>query len=521
MKLLRVLALVSALIGAPAWAAYNPAGVTSVGTPAQFQFSPGSSDVTTQFQAMFTAAASNRGLNAGSVLLPCGTYNISSPITISAANLRGFDFGGEAEGCVVINQLTNATPIFKMASSSAPYINTVIRFHNFTATWSNQQTNAVDPSNASVVLECSVASGGSCFNFEMDHVFGQNGSRMLSADSGTNMWGINFHDNYRDRSMTGAVLYMPTTAGEPRVTIRNNYVYVDGSVQKETFYNIFGTAQLLAENNEFNGATTTPIDASTIHLFSLSQSSGVISNLNVEFLYTQNNGSLIYATNGSGVTPPVHLHLDHLNLGVYNTNASVLYGVQGFSANTGAPPSLVMTIDGLTTNCYSTCTGSFLPYTANQSTEIPWVSEVDYLVNSVNTALGGHYNPNSALGGSYAGTYPEYDYDIQPANYTQTWGDVNVTLTMRSASGLASAKVNEFVNQLSANRTITLPSTNFDDGTEFVIVRKATTPGAFTLTVVDPVSGNSCTFPNSTNGSVVYRATGYATWIPINRVNCN
>jgi hypothetical protein len=59
---------------------------------------------------------------------------------------------------------------------------------------------------------------------------------------------------------------------------------------------------------------------------------------------------------------------------------------------------------------------------------------------------------------------------------------------------------------LTANRTITLPNSGLYEGMEFHIVRRATTPGAFTLQITDPIGANNYTFAASTNGYVKYRA---------------
>jgi hypothetical protein len=48
---------------------------------------------------------------------------------------------------------------------------------------------------------------------------------------------------------------------------------------------------------------------------------------------------------------------------------------------------------------------------------------------------------------------------------------------------------------------------------EFEIVRKAATPGAFTLQVVDPVNANNYTIAASANGWVRYRYRG--AWRPM------
>ena len=86
--------------------------------------------------------------------------------------------------------------------------------------------------------------------------------------------------------------------------------------------------------------------------------------------------------------------------------------------------------------------------------------------------------------------------------------DINGTssVTLTNASG----KVQLFNQTLVTNINCSLPSTGMYVGMEITVIRRAASPGAFTLQVVDPLSGQNYTFAASTNGSVRYRYTGNA-----------
>lgn len=66
---------------------------------------------------------------------------------------------------------------------------------------------------------------------------------------------------------------------------------------------------------------------------------------------------------------------------------------------------------------------------------------------------------------------------------------------------------------LTANRTLTLPNTGLLDGQIIRVVRWATTPGAFTYTISDPLGGRSAIIAASTKGFSQWRAVGTGEWL--------
>lgn len=93
-----------------------------------------------------------------------------------------------------------------------------------------------------------------------------------------------------------------------------------------------------------------------------------------------------------------------------------------------------------------------------------------------------------------SGTIDHYGrYNLRPAMISADRGDANATLVVGT-----DVWIQRFATNLTANRTVTLSSTNADDGDEWEIVR--TGLGAFTLDV-----GGLKTIPNSTAARVVVR----------------
>lgn len=102
---------------------------------------------------------------------------------------------------------------------------------------------------------------------------------------------------------------------------------------------------------------------------------------------------------------------------------------------------------------------------------------------------------------------PSFNANLLTADELQTRGDANVTLVVTDP------RFQYFNQTLTANRTITLPNTSVTPGLEFHVIRYASTPGAFTLQVVDPLSAKSYTFASGTRGFAKYRAVSSGEWL--------
>ena len=458
-------------------------------------------------------------LNGQSLFLPCGTYNINAVLPITTS--YGWDIGGQSPNCAIISQQTNATAIFQITGANV----WGWKIHDLQGSWLNKQTSGVDSSHLSDIVE--VTSGAAVYNFQISRVWGVNGSRMMTLDSGGVLWGATFANNYRDKTMTGSVVSIsPASPGEPRITIRDNFSQIDGAVQTESMFVLYDVGQLIMENNEIDGVgtLTTPFNTSTIHLIDLSQTSGTIDGFNVEAIWTKSGGSLINVQ-GSNTVGSFHVALKHIIMADNVTDSSKLDGVYMYSANAGSPPAMVVSIDGLTTAAYAGSSSNIWPWDAQAFVELQSISGIITTTNNAFWTSEGHFNPVIASGGSYVGGFPLIDNDIKAPDCSQSVGNVNVTLTLRSNNfeGGTGCKYIYLTTHLTANRTITLPLIDtFDDGTEFVFIRnEPATISAFSWIISDPNSGTTCTFPASTNGTVTAHAPSYAQFFFKDKVGCS
>lgn len=365
---------------------------SAIAQPAAFQVSTADVDTTAAFQAMVTAGTKA----GGSVFLPCGHYRISAPITIG--NAYGFRIYGEARGCVTITQSTPATPIFRIAG----YLDHGFRIDDITATWA-----APDRDPGAAIVEIVGGGGdGSEFNFELDHLVGANGSRMLSVRKGGLAWGINFHDNTRESSMTGAMIGMPSQAGIPHISIRDNYARLDGGTMTEDLLQIYACPELIAENNEVNGYGNGAFDSKKLHLFALGQTSGLIQGFNVEGIHITGGGALIFVANGG---PNLQsLILRDIRLASYVDDKMPAYGIYAAAASNN---SSSLEVDGLGAYAYPGSQASLGPYIADANTKISSIRAINW-VKPDGTSYG-HYSPDK-LKPDYTGAVPVMDYDMAP-----------------------------------------------------------------------------------------------------------
>ena len=224
------------------------------------------------------------------IYFPCGSYLISTAIPVQSY-VGGRVYGAD-RGCVTITQNTAATPIFKMTG----LITWGFRFDDFTGNWTTQ-----DSSTGAAIVETDNGVNGSSFNFEFDHINGQKGSRMLSQGTSTSMWGVNFHDNVRQSTMTGALIGMNAGPGEPTYAIRSNYA-VMGNTQTEPMFLLYNVNELYMVNNEIDSGTDeTPYNLATHPVVSINQSNGVIQGLHFEAFAFTGAGPILFVGGGGTI----------------------------------------------------------------------------------------------------------------------------------------------------------------------------------------------------------------------------
>jgi len=181
------------------------------------------------------------------------------------------------------------------------------------------------------------------------------------------------------------------------------------------------------------------------------------------------------------------------NIRAINSSVNGVLGTGGASYFLFGNSGTTLSVYGLT--AYDSLTGGTLyAYTADAA--VPFVADVKIVgLRSTDDVF-----PST-------GCSPKFDADRRQKDRVTDLADASIVLTA------ASTRIQYLNATLTANRTVTLPNAGLYEGMEFEIVRKTTTPGAFTLQVVDPVNGNNFTIAASANGYVRYRYRG--AWRPM------
>ena len=274
-------------------------------------------------------------------------------------------------------------------------------------------------------------------------------------------------------TLSGACFFASPTpsVGQPNINIDN--IYINASAATEPSIYISSGDNVTIRNVEFNAGSITPqMSIASTPMVS------VISSKSEQFAF------------GSGSNALWDFPNSYVNFSGVSFN--------GFTG-TGTPKLIQagaggkIKVDGLYATSSMTA-GTALVYSA------------DDIISSGNMNLLGLVTKNIR---AYLGNVavPRIDFDVMSIDITQTNGDTSVTL-------LATApRVQYFNTTLTANRSIILPSTGLVDGLDFEVVRYAGTPGAFTLQVVDPVSGKNYTIASGSKGFARYRAVGTGEWL--------
>ena len=418
----------------------------------------GTADDTAAIQAALNATFS---INGGSLYFPDGIYRITAKLVIPFAT--GWRIYGSSRGSTTIRQATANTPIFSLEGT----LTHSWEISELTFTWASAQPAA---NTGAVAIRLGTGtSGHTFFNWQVRRCTFYNGFRAIAADAvnSPSVWGVRIADCVFGGSMSGAAFFaIPSPAvGQPNITIEN--CLLDAASAAEAQLRLSSGDNVLFRNLEFlNGtAPVALIDVSTTTAMAM------ISCKTENYNAGASSSSALWGFSAC-------------NLRVTSCSCNGLLG-------SGGTPRFISSVGGSISifglSCSSSMTGgTAIAYTAST---IPFVADVILLNNftdKLRTYLG-----NVAL--------PRIDADKCQPDVITDIGDASVTLTA------GSDRIQYCNVTLTANRTVTLPSTGLYQGMEFDIVRKAATPGAFTLTVVDPVSGNNHVIASSTNGRVRYR----------------
>jgi len=503
--------------------------------------------------AAIQAAIDNLGYNSAvgnSIQLANCEFYIDATLTIKEK--AGFRIYGTSRGGTIINMVRNNTPIFTFTASSKQNTNAWDMGY-FTLQWSDNQSfnvtasvstagvmtvtttagtlaagqtvggpgmpteptitsqlsgkagstgtyqlsaaplSAISPETIAVANSSALGfyfTGGTSvyhFDWNVTRVTFNNGFRAFSTDA-TNpalVWGATVDNFTVQPTASGAFFWANNAgAGQPRIAFRDGHI-VCPAIAIDPEIAINAVDGILLENVEMNnGSFTSSVPQVYIN-----------SGLNVTFVNVKSESASI--TGGTGGNVPALWNLA-------NTNA-VLIGVKVANLTvTGSSSQAVFVSDNLTTfgqlsihgmSVFAIGSGNnLLAYSAGAILEVENLSLFG-IATIGNRAYLGNVQAAKLLA------------DALTMNATQKQGDNSYS------AAITDARVVWYDAALTANRTVTLPKCTFD-GQEFDVVRKTATPGAFTLTVADPVSGFSEVIPASTNGFSNWRCVG-TEWIPI------
>ncbi len=423
----------------------------------------GTTDDTVAIQNAINAVI---GTSGGSLYFPNGTYRITGKLVIPLS--YGWRIHGQSMLGARIRQHTTNTRIFSFET-----VNTWgWEICEMTLEWNSQQTTANTQAIA-IFMGSGTASSTGFYDWHIRRVSFAKGFRGIAGDSANSpaLWGVHIVDCNCDGSMAGAFYYASPTpsVGQPNVRIEHCRLSCQG-MGEEAIKISSGDSVYLANIELLNGGPTH-------RLMQLSTCFTVtVINCKSENYNVGAAGGRIFG-------------FSNCNVRVFNTNVNGVQGTAGASYFLFGESGTTMSIIGLTATTSMTG-GTLLVYTAD--TAVPLVADIKLNPTGTGRASDDVF--------PWSGCAPKFDADKRQRDRINDIGDADAAL---SASSLAIQYQNV---TLTANRAITLPSTGLYEGMSFHIVRRATTPGAFTLQVTDPIGANNYTFASATNGYVKYRA---------------
>ncbi len=407
----------------------------------------------------------------GGLYFPKGTYKITAKLVIPFST--GWRIFGESREGTRIKQFSSNTRIFSFETENT----WGWEIAELALSWNTQQTTANSQSIAIFFGTGASSSGEGFYNWQVRRMSFSFGFRAIAADSTNSppLWGLRVSDCAFGGTMAGAFFFaVPSPSiGQPNICIENSTLSCQGA--GEAIVQISASNATSLRNLEFlNGSKS---GCNGLIVATTSKNLTII-DCKSEAYNVETGGASLFAFPDSNVKA---INVSCLNVAGSAGNSYFLYGPAG--------ADLIVIGLAATTNMTG---GNLLAYYATGS--MPFVANV-----KLNYLGSGHATDNirGVLGNV---TVPKFNADKRQMDYITDIGDASATLT-------ATSDAVQYQNvTLTANRTITLPNTGLYEGMAFHIVRRATTPGAFTLQVTDPLGANNYTFASATNGYVKYRA---------------
>lgn len=429
----------------------------------------GITDDTLAVQAAVTAMCATA--NGSHLYFPEGTYKITDEIIFPFST--GWRIYGGSRGKTVIRQFADNKRIFYIAGDLS-YGWTI---EELTFDYANVQP-VTNTNSISIHLSNSAGTLFGYFNFQIRRCTFNSGYRAIcgSTINQTPVWGAKISECSFGGTLSGASIYfVPSPAvGQPNISVQDCYISTNGT---EASLQIAYCDNLVLQNIEWNGGYST--GSQNIPLLQVSSSNVTVIGCRSEAYdfrtyvdgavwgFSQSTFSLIgcaiasiKATGGSS-----------------NGNIAI-------RGNVGSRGNLIGTTIGAET------TGFINAYSIDEVTFVDKITMTGNVTDNTLTFLG--FRSNKKL-----------DLSKRMGDFADFRNDVNVTMTNLSG------RQQIYNSTLTDHRSIILPNTGMSDGMEIEIVRNGGgTPGAFTLTVIDPLSGQNHVFASNTNGNVRYRSNG-------------
>jgi hypothetical protein len=443
-----------------------PIHATSYGVKAD-----GATDDTANLQAAVNAAFV---LSGRKLVLPRGTIKLTAAITIPFAT--GWVLGGDSRGNTILKQFTSNTPILQFTTALTH--SWEIRDIGFD--YSVQQAAA---NTLAIPVYFDLVSGSGpngYFNMRIDSCTFSNCFRSIGSKSTAGqiaVWGLVVQNCTFGGTRTGAALHLVPnpSIGQPRICMRD--CYFDSTAVTESEIVITAGDNVHLQGLEFNNGTFTNFG----QIFCTSCAVVTMLHCKAEA-----------ATFGNGAPGMLIWNFSQSNVSILGCNFLSCTVVAG-STIWLVSATEIATIGGkINVNLFRadmTLGGGAICYAfAGDLQSVAGIELVNAILSEVSST-----NPRLNLS------------QIQP-NLTALRGDVALNLTV------ADKPCQVFNTTLTADRTVVLPNTGLYDGLEFLIVRRAATPGNYVLIVNDPVSGKSYQILQNLNGFCRWRASSGSEW---------
>lgn len=423
-------------------------------------------DDTAAIQAAINAVIIPTG---GTLYFPNGTYKITAKLTVPFSG--GWRIYGQSRNGTILKQFTNNTRIFSLESD----LTNGWEIYNFTFLWNTDQP-AANTNSVAIFMGTGVATLSGFFMWHIHHCAFDNGFRGISSDPANTptIWAGTVNNCIQQGRASGAMFYAVIgSGGQPNLVLTDCTLTLSNC--SEAGIMVSNGDNITVRSIEFLGV------AAPRRALEIGSSFGSVIGCKCEG----------YAA-GASYTNGIFL-FSQSQITIINASCNGMTGTGGGPIFILGNVGTQLSINGLW--CSDSMTGG-----------TPIAYSADNILSVANVKLQNRFSDNTRLGGPTL-ALPRFNADKRQVDAHTEVGDASVALTA------ASDRIQLFSTALTGNRSVTLPSTGTYDGMEFEIVRRINgATGAFSLQVIDPLSGQNYIFPASSKGSVRYRCLSGGQW---------